>query len=279
MVPLVHGGPEHARPGVERQGHRVAEPGREHPVSRAVRVVLVDRRPSGVGARRRVRGRADRHVHLPAIRVEHQVAGPVVEATRAADVDAESLRRITVDGVAAQGQVDDVLRRPDRPELARSVREAHDRVVVSHVQEAAPEGQPVRALEVRGEDLTALGRAVCVCVPQDHDPAGAALGHQDVAARGEREPPRPVEAVGEDTDLEPGRHQGPGVGWLLHDPRDRPIPGGLEGSGELLRGGEGEREGESVHRPGPVWGPTYAGHGRRTAGRPLPGRPVTRPSS
>ena len=84
---------------------------------------------------------------------------------------------------------DDRLGLAGRLGVAVLVGEADDRVGVGdvdvrRVRARRVEGDAERLVEARGEDLGQLGLAVAVGVAEDLDPAGLALGDEDVAVGG-----------------------------------------------------------------------------------------------
>ncbi len=95
--------PELAGLWMECKRHRVAEPAREHAVVLPLRVVFVDGRPARIRPGRGVRRRPDGDVHPLVVGSEDEVAGPMIEAARPTDVDAESLGGIAIERVAAHG--------------------------------------------------------------------------------------------------------------------------------------------------------------------------------
>ena len=245
----------------ERDG--IAQPSREHPMSRTVGPILVDGGAARVRPRHCVGGGTDRHVHPFAIGIEDEIARPVVEPEGPADVDAQALGGIVIEGVAADGEVHHMFRRTVRARLTGRITKAHHGVVVAHVHVPAVEGDAVRPGQALREDLPVLGRAVAVLIPQQRDRATPALGHEHVAARRERKPTGSRQIVGKDIHDEAGRNREVRPFRPLHDARDGAVPRGLEGFGELLGSGQEQKQRKRGHRSH-----ERLGVGRRTSERP-----------
>ena len=112
-------------PGCSVRPDRVADPRRIHPIAGAIRIELEDGGAPAILARVVVRLRSDRDVHLRAGAIEDDVAR----------------------GVAADGQVEQLLRLALRLQVAVRVLEAHERAGVADVEISVVE----RHAERRGE--------------------------------------------------------------------------------------------------------------------------------
>ncbi len=86
------------------------------------------------------------------------------------------------------------------------VRKADHSALVADVQPLAVKGQAVWIIETAGECESLLGHAVVIRVAKDGDLPFARLGKDHVAVRREQHRPRIAEFVGEERDVEPGRH-------------------------------------------------------------------------
>ena len=111
-----------------------------------------------------------------------------------------------------------------RREVAVAVGEAHDRIGVGHVDEVGVrarrvEGEAEGPVQPLREDRPLCGLGLAIRGPQHGELPHAALGHEDVAVRGDPQTARVLEVLGEELDREPRGRLGPRPRWQRGEAR------------------------------------------------------------
>ncbi len=216
-IALVHRRPELAGLRLNREPDGVANAGRVDAAAAAVRIELVDDGAlalDGIVLLVDVGHRSDRHVHLPAVARERDVARPVLGVGRAA---------------ARQRRDNDFLRTA-RLQIAAAIGIANDRVRVADVDVRRIrarwiEGDAERPLETAREHVG--GERHRIAVERDDAPR-LALRDEHVAVRRRANHARILESVGVHRDVIARQH----LELRVKRPIDelRRIPGGARGA-------------------------------------------------
>ena len=226
MVSLVDGGPEHTRARVIREAHRIAKAAGKHAMAGSIRVVFVDGAASRIALGRHVRGRSDRDVQLCPLRIEDQVARPVVVAPCLVEIDTQAVGGVLIERRVAWRQVDDLLASTVGGQLSRGIRESHHRIVVADIEIALPHREPEGPIQFGRKGRARLGHTVAIRVPQNRDSGRAPerLGEDHVAVRRQCHEARKLQLVGKDVDGEPCGHTQSLSLRHRHHARGLPVP-------------------------------------------------------